>query len=76
MSEPMVTSGHVIWESTRCSTCFAPAGLACSDDNGYRQPGKSHVARVKDFDPWCTWDQGEVCRACRLQCFHLNPEAK
>lgn len=39
----------VVWEAVRCPTCFAPEGLACEDEDGYRQPDRSHPARIEDF---------------------------
>jgi hypothetical protein len=39
----------VVWETVKCPTCFAPAGLACSDDEGMRQPRQTHPARTELF---------------------------
>ncbi len=40
---------RVVWETVSCPTCHAMPGLACEDDQGYRQPDKSHPARIEDF---------------------------
>lgn len=32
-----------------CPTCHAPAGLACEDADGYRQPQAPHPARIEAF---------------------------
>ncbi|MCH9731655.1 MAG: hypothetical protein K0U84_18595 [Actinomycetia bacterium] len=32
-----------------CPTCYAPAGLACEDADGYRQPQAPHPARIEAF---------------------------
>lgn len=43
-------SSRVVWQTVRCPTCHAVAGLACEDSEGYRQPdGPNHAARIQSF---------------------------
>ena len=46
-----MTSHRAVWHNVACPTCFAPKGLACEDDDGYRQPDKpQHPARVEAYE--------------------------
>lgn len=46
MSEPWPP---VVWETVKCPTCGAIAGLACEDSEGMRQPRQTHPARTELF---------------------------
>jgi hypothetical protein len=39
----------IVWQTVKCPTCHAVAGLACEDADGYRQPRQTHPARVELF---------------------------